>query len=212
MRLFEWDEEPIAQLPADPTPERLLEFLCTPGLAHDLASFKKRYREVSRKDQHLFFTVHEPEMVENLFWPLRHAKTGYLVGNFVGTIALCGLVAEKVAILIHALNTPDEQQRDEFERKGQAQRIDELKDRGLIQSDSVQDFGHIRAARRNCLHYWNSPNPNIRGDAVQAYAAAVRPVLSAMGFTFAEGRLQVPPQLAAYLRDRGALRPAEGNT
>ena len=60
------------------------------------------------KDQGLFLSLQESELVENLFGPLRQGKTSYLIGNYFGAIGLCGMVVEKMAIIIHAINTPDE--------------------------------------------------------------------------------------------------------
>lgn len=40
MKLFEWEKgTPIPNLPKDPTPERLLQFLCTLGLASDMPAW-----------------------------------------------------------------------------------------------------------------------------------------------------------------------------
>ena len=156
LKLFEWEKVPIPTLPENPTPERLLEFLCSLGLSADMAAFKMRYREVSTMDQGLFLSLQESELVENLFGPLRQAKTSYLIGNYVGAIGLCGMVAEKVAILIHAINTSDEGERERFEQDDQARRVETLKRRSLVSNDSVKAFGAIRAARKRYLHYWTS--------------------------------------------------------
>lgn len=212
MKLFEWEKEPIGDLPPDPTPERLFQFLCPIGVNSKAAALKARYQEISTKDQDLVFSIQEPGMVENLSGPLRQAKTSYVLGNYLGAIALCGIVAEKVAILIHAINTPEEGDRDDFERLGQAQRVEQLKDRKLLGAESIQDFGQIRAARKRYLHYWTAINDERTArDAVNAYGAATRLVLACMGVGFASGALTLKPALAAYLKDRGIIRErAEG--
>ena len=74
MRLFEWEKDPAPNLPANPTSDRLLQFLCALGLPNDIAAFKARYREVSKKDERLVLFPLEPKLVENLFDPLRQAK------------------------------------------------------------------------------------------------------------------------------------------
>ena len=154
LKLLEWEKFPTPQ--ENPTPKRLLEFLCSHGLSTDMAAFKMRYREVSTKDQKMFLYPQESELVENLFDPLRQAKTSYLIGNYVGAIGLCGMVAEKVAILIHAINTPDEGERKQFEQDDQARRVETLKRRSLVSNESVSAFGAIREARKGYLHYWTS--------------------------------------------------------
>ena len=57
LKLFEWEKDPTPTLPENPTPERLLEFLCSLGLSADMAAFKMRYREVSTRNQGLFLSL-----------------------------------------------------------------------------------------------------------------------------------------------------------
>ena len=210
LKLFEWEKVPIPTLPENPTPEHLLKFLCSLGLSADMAAFKMRYREVSTKDQGLVLSLQESELVENLFDPLRQAKTSYLIGNYVGTIGLCGMVAEKVAILIHAINTPDEGEQERFERDGQACRVGTLKRRSLVLNDSVKAFGAIRAARKGYLHYWTSTSDDRTAkEAVHVYGAAIQLVLTAMEIGFTNGQITLAPPLVKYLKARGAIRPDE---
>ena len=210
LKLFEWEKVPIPTLPENPTPERLLEFLCSLGLSADMAAFKMRYREVSTMDQGLFLSLQESELVENLFGPLRQAKTSYLTGNYVGAIGLCGMVAEKVAILIHAINTSDEDERERFEQDDQARRVETLKRRSLVSNDSVKAFGVIRAARKRYLHYWTSTRDDRTAkEAVHVYRAAIQLVLTAMEIGFTNGQITLAPPLVEYLKARGAIRPDE---
>ena len=102
MKLLEWEDHFPPNRSKNPTTDRLLEFLCALGLSGDIAAFKGRYRKVSARDQRLFLFPEEPRLAENLFDPLRQAKTSYLIGNYVAVIGLCGMVAEKVAIFIGA--------------------------------------------------------------------------------------------------------------
>ena len=210
LKLFEWEKVPIPTLPENPTPERLLEFLCSLGLSADMAAFKMRYREVSTKDQGLFLSLQESELVENLFGPLRQAKTSYLIGNYVGAIGLCGMVAEKVAILIHAINTPAEGERERFEQDDQARRVETLKRRSLVSNDSVKAFGAIRAGRKRYLHYWTSTRDDrMAKEAVHVYGAAIQLVLTTMEIGFTNGQITLAPPLVEYLKARGTIRPDE---
>ena len=210
LKLLEWEKVPIPTLPENPTPEHLLKFLCSLGLSADMAAFKMRYREVSTKDQGLFLSLQESKLVENLFGPLRQAKTSYLIGNYVGTIGLCGMVAEKVAILIHLINTPDKGERKRFERYGQVQRVETLKRRSLVLNDSVKAFGAIRAARNRYLHDWTSiRDDRTAKEAVHIYGAAIQLVLTAMEIGFTNGQITLAPPLVEYLKARGTIRPDE---
>lgn len=97
-----------------------------------MSALRKRYIEVSEKDEGLHLTLEEPELKENLFGPLRQAKMNYVIGNYVGSVALCGVVAEKLAILVHAMSTPSRVEREEFEKLPQAKRIKKLNRPGTL--------------------------------------------------------------------------------
>jgi hypothetical protein len=207
MRLFEWDGlQTTPPLPKDPTPERLLQFLTSTaaGIEFDIAPYRERYLEISKVRELVTF-FNEPELNENIYGPLRHAKMTYILSNYVGTIALCGLVAEKVAILVHAIHTDDENERDRFEKLGQDARVKELKAAGWIGPSLVQHFGNIRGARRLYLHYWNPVEPRIRKDAVRCYGWTTEAIIEAMGIGFANGSLMMRPEFAKFLRQRGTM-------
>jgi hypothetical protein len=208
LRMFEWDRQRVTvpPLPGHPTPERLLQFLCTSETTpdFDIATYQKRYLEISEVKE-LVMSFNEPELSENIFDPLRHAKMSYILSNYLGTIALCGLVAEKVAILIHGLHNDDEQERERFERLGQDARVKELKTAGWIGPSLVQNFGNIRGSRRQYLHYWNEVEPRVRADAVRCYGWTTDAIIEAMGITFHSGALVVRPEMAAYLKKSGTM-------
>ena len=207
LKVLEW--EPLFHhlgLEENPSEERLLEFLSPPGLRCGMSEFRKRYRLASEVDQNLWFSIGEPQIRENVFGPLRQAKVNLILGNYLGSIALCGIVAEKLAILVYALETDDETQRREFEKMRQADRIKLLKRQDLIEEESVQDFGNIRAARTTYLHHWKVPDGRIVKQALEAYAAAARLFLVVINADFKDGVAHLDPKLLKYLEDRGAIR------
>lgn len=63
-------------------------------LPSDRASLATRYREVHLAAQPLFAPPAQREILGKLIWPLRHAQNSYVLGNYLGTISLCGFVAE----------------------------------------------------------------------------------------------------------------------
>jgi hypothetical protein len=89
LQLLEGDEPWSSALKRPLTYKAFVEFLCTPGLQADLASLVERYQEISREQRRLFAAPTEERILEKLIWPLRHAKAGYVVGNYLGTISLC---------------------------------------------------------------------------------------------------------------------------
>ena len=205
-KLLDWEPGFSApNQPENPTAQELLNFLCPLDMASDMSAFRRRYREISKMDRDLFLILEEPELKENLFGPLRQAKTNYVIGNYLSSITLCGIVAEKLAILVHAFSTPSKAERRKFESLHQADRINELKQAGHIDEQAVRDYGAIRAARRTYLHHWNIPEERTAKRAVQAYAAATRLVIGVMDVQIINGHVRLNPKLRKYLEDRDQI-------
>jgi hypothetical protein len=83
-----------------PTLASVLGFLCPGDGGADLSLLSKRYNEISPEPVRLVAVPAEQRILDKLAWPLRHAKASYMVGNYLAVIALCGMVAEMVALLI----------------------------------------------------------------------------------------------------------------
>ena len=92
-------EEPRADKDRRADHSDVVKYLCTPGTDVTVDALVGRYNEVS-KEPTLSVVPAEANILEKLIWPLRNAKASYMVGNYLGTIALCGMVAEMVAILL----------------------------------------------------------------------------------------------------------------
>ena len=206
LTLFQWEPRFLPpQSPEDLAPEILLRFLCSLGVRSDMLALYNRYREISRGKQSTPLFFEEAGIKENLYEPLRQSKTNYILGNYAGSIALCGIVGEKVAILIHAINTPNKTERKAFEREHQPGRLNILKELRMINAQSAKDFWCINEARKTYLHHWNAPEEDTAGQAAKTYAAATRLVDAAMGIIFAEGIPNAKPEFAKYLEDRGVI-------
>ena len=204
--VFEWDSrDPSADPSENPTLECLLKFLCPLGTPFDISEFKKRYLEVSEKDGDLVLFAEEPYLKENVYGPLRQAKTNYVIGNYVGSTALCGIVGEKVALLIHAVRYSSNASRKKFERLRQSTRVERLMEEGHIDRRQKEDFDDIRKARDAALHRWNTPGATAAKTAVQAYASAARLVLRTIDFKISEGSIRLEPKLTEYLAARGEI-------
>ena len=85
---------------ANPTAEQMLDYLFAPELDRGCDAFVTRYREIAAVSAPLFVAPAEENILQKLVWPLRHAKGSYALGNYLGCIALCGMVGEMVAILL----------------------------------------------------------------------------------------------------------------
>jgi hypothetical protein len=171
----------------EPTLAGLLEFLCSPDLAPDLARFKIDYDAASRPEIHnpVFRAPYKPEVLNRLVWPLRHAKASFMLGNYLGAIALCGLVAEMAAILlwefagvqIKGVPMDNDSQvgvfGSRFERLGQERRISALKTFGIVDDEVAGWFTTVKDVRRNYLHFFSTVPPTPREDALRVYSATL---------------------------------------
>lgn len=92
---LEVDPDPAST--ASPTAEQLLDYLFAPNLEKGSKAFVLRYREITTDDT-LFLAPAEPNILEKLVWPPRHAKSSYALGNHIGCIALCGMVGSSVQV------------------------------------------------------------------------------------------------------------------
>ena len=207
---------PSAGKPDSISAETILSFLCPPGTPDDAGSLVERYKRISTGPR-LFAAPAEPRILEKLVWPLRHAKASYVVGNNLSVVALCGMVAEMVALLLWQLaetklNEQTVTESDEkalfgrsFEKLGQERRVEILKAYGIITSDLANHFGTIRATRRQYLHLWSHDHRSLQEDAVKCFHAATRLVIEAIGHNMEDGKIVLHPRLVKYLAREGVF-------
>jgi hypothetical protein len=214
LQILEIDEPWADVQKVDITPDVFLEFLCTPGVASDAPSLAARYREVSIERTRLFVAPYEEQLMTRLVWPLRHAKAAYTVGNYLATIALAGLVAEMMALLLwDVFGSPELEQsakvkkelgRGSFERAGQARRVKVLRTLGLISVEELQAYSAIRVARREHLHLWTHDDAKVAQTAVAAYDNAVFVVFGGLGLGVKDGRVILKDKILDYIAKRKA--------
>ena len=158
---------PLAFHNIDEDPEALLKNMCPPGADTSLETIKVRYKEITEAETEklLYAPAEEPRILDRMIWPLRYAKTCYIIGNYTGTIALCGIVAEMVAILTFEMseiklnNQPmsagvqNKIFSKTFEKLGQYRRIKVLEGFECIGEELKQQFETIRLKRNKYLHF-----------------------------------------------------------
>lgn len=74
--------------------QNALDFFCVPpGAKAGIDDMPDRYREIhaAEPSEGDFVFPNETTILENIVWPLRQAKACYVVENYLGTIALCGM-------------------------------------------------------------------------------------------------------------------------
>jgi hypothetical protein len=213
-------DQPWASLgEREPTPQDIFNFLCTPGVPADVRSLTGRYKEISREESRLFVAPNDQRILEKLIWPLRHAKASYILGNFLSTIALCGVVTEMLAIFIFELaqiegieiknENGDEISGQAFEKMGQKNRVRTLWNSGVINEKVKSNYDLVRTSRRKYLHLWSQDHDILSRDSVAVFNATVLIVVNAFGLGIENGALSVKPSVISYLKKTG--QSDEGN-
>lgn len=165
--------------PPQPSIEGLVRFLTDPSLRVDLDRCVEAYHIISEYEDWtpVDFAPDDAQFLNKLVWPLRHAKSSFMLGNHLGTIALCGMISEMVAILRYEMeefepNSKATMPLSKFEKLGQEARVKELRRAGLIDPMIEQWFDMVRETRRRHLHYFTKDQPDASGDALICYRIA----------------------------------------
>jgi hypothetical protein len=202
-------------------PTRLLDYLFAPESDRSPEGFVTRYREIAAVPGGLVVAPKEHIILEKLVWPLRHAKGNYALANYLGCIALCGMVGEMVAILQWDISkftlqghpmTDTEQKAvlgSTFEKLGQERRANVLYGLKLIDEQTLEAFNGLRSLRKKYLHFLSQPHTELPADARQAYGYALTLVTNVLGQTFVDGTVALRPELMAYLTEKGIVIPDE---
>jgi len=187
----------------------------------DLKTLHERYDEISHEEtagRGLFLAPMDQVLLEKLVWPLRQAKASYVLGNHLGTIALCGLVAEMTTILVFELNQSSKVSAPAFEKLSQHARITflsgkaikvagkDVQDTRIIDDDLKRCLDGIRNLRKKYLHYLSQDHTPLSVDARRIYGETVATVVAVLGQEIKDGQLVVNPQLLDYLKEKGILK------
>lgn len=209
-------ENPVEKI----EPAMLLCDLCRDRPTDALETIKKRYLKLSTQDLDIFIVPAESPILEKIVWPLKSAKQAFCLADFIGCIALCGMVCEMAIIFIYdlAVSLWDISRLDhkcqkifvarKYERLGQEQRIKELRKLGAITDLLTEDANTVRRIRREYLHFLSKGYANIEEDAYKAYTAAFRVIRSLVALPLGEqGKLAIPAHLRSYLELKGVSSP-----
>jgi hypothetical protein len=215
LQFIDVDEPWATSLNREISAQSVLDFICTPGTGSDLESILSRYKTISVEKKRIHAAPNEPRIMDKLIWPLRNAKAGYMCGNYLGVIALCGMVGEMVAIFIFEINSfklnkriiSDEDQKalfgSKFEKLGQERRVKILHTFGVITDEMEDSFSVLRNIRRRYLHLWSQDHEKLPSDAIRCFEAAVLLVVSTIGQDLKDGKLILNKGIFEYLEKRG---------
>ena len=213
-------DEPWATLSDHPASlEDALHFLCSPETSSDIESLVRRYREISHEGTPLFTVPAENDILLKLVWPLRYAKGCYMLGNYLGTIALCGMAAEMLALLIFEMSDfrvndrilDDKAQEglfgNTFEKLGQERRIAVLRTYGLMNEQVRKQFDAVKRVRRRYLHFLSQEHKGIARDAVEVFDAVHGIMVAVFDPHVKDRKPAFSPTLMRYLERKGFIRP-----
>ena len=167
------------------TVEEVLGFLGPPGTRAHIDSLVERYRELGPVPMGLRIIPAEQGILARIAWPLREARASYTVGNHLSVIALCGIVAEMVAIFLWKLTglKIDEKRLfgTKFESLTQYRRTEVLLVCKVITQETKGSFDKIRSIRNRYLHNWSADYDVLQTEARGAIQEAVLLVEIAIG-------------------------------
>jgi hypothetical protein len=215
LQFIDADEPWATGLNREISAQSILDFICTPGIGSDIESILSRYKSINVEKKRIFAAPKEQRLLDKFIWPLRNAKAAYMCGNYLGVVALCGMVGEMVAIFLFEINSIKINKRiitvkDQkalfgynFEKLGQERRVKILYTFGIITDEMEKSFSDIRTIRKEYLHYWSKDHEKLPSDAVRCFEAAVLLVLSAIGLDLRDGKLIMNKAIFKYLEKRG---------
>lgn len=194
-----------------PSLMNMLRFMTDDRIAGTLESYTYLYDFAAEMEgwTPIHVAPDHPQIVAKMLKPLRHAKASFMLGNFVGTIALSGMIAEIVAILRYELEEKRITAKGlysvaRFESLGQEQRVRYLKKQGIVTDPMVlQWFEVVRETRRRHLHFFSPAASDETNDAVTCYRIAHALVSWIIGNRYEQPAPQVNPALVEWLARKG---------
>jgi hypothetical protein len=187
-----------------------LEFLCVTETPDQIVD---RYKKITSDVQHhkLAILLAERNIRTKISLSMKAAVGCYVAANYLGTVAICGMICEMLAILEYELadNKPKPNEEklfgSSFEKLRQGRRIDVL--RGLNVIDDEQDtlFRVPMSIRNRYLHRFSQSHEPIAEEALQAWSATPDLVLRTLKLRPSNGKIVISSKLSRYLRKHGSM-------
>jgi hypothetical protein len=209
LAIIELEDERMLGAPAELDAQDLLAFVGGMGRPALPQEIIQRYKEISTGDLDLIAVPAESEILEKVVWPLKSAKICYCLGNYLACIAMTGLVGEMIAVLILEAKRPGHgkpgwPKRDDFEKKGQLDRIENLINLGIISDGLATHLRELQGIRRGYLHRFSFSHTQLVGNARKTYKAAFRVVQEILGLKVSRqsSAFQVDPDVLRYIKTK----------
>jgi hypothetical protein len=187
----------------------LIRLFCALSGELEPTALLQRYRRITSAAMEPAILPALPTFTEKVVSPLVYAKAAFVAGNPLGTIALCGFVAEMIALVLYEMARDEDRAADltmdEFESRWQQKRVTILHKLGLIDQQVKLAFDTIRKTRSKYLHLISKDHSLVFEDAVEVYSSSIRILVDLVGQEFENGALVLKPSFARYLRKHGLL-------
>lgn len=200
------------------TTEDVLKNLCAETVIPEIENFKKSYDHITENINKLFIVPTEFRILHKLIYPLKSAIRSYVTGNYLSTIALCGMVAEMAIIFqyetlkikINGRDSEDVVKKmhgRKFEKLGQEQRVKILSALGFLDDELIEKFNIIRECRREYLHFLSKDLENVAPDAKKAFDAILDIVVKILGVRIGDepGKISLNQNVVDYLTSKGLV-------
>ena len=196
-------------------PSLLVKDLCFDDFSSEyLENIRKRYWRLTTPELDIIAVPNEKKILGKLVWPLRRAKKSFILSDYLGCIALCGMVCEMAIIFLFdlavinasgkPLNTKQQKQifGSTFEKLGQKRRIYVLRKFTLLSEEMARDAEAVLKIRKQYLHFLSKSYSRIEKDAEDAYKASFRIIKSLVDLPIGDGRFIIPNLLSNYVKKK----------
>lgn len=205
------------------TSDAVLEYLAeNDNKTPTLDEMKSNYARISENATRLFIIPAETMILSKIIRPLRHALGYFMIGNFLESIAISGMVCEMAAVFLFQINeitvkgepvsNDDEANRNliKFEKMRQWERTSKLLEWGLIDKDVKDKFDFVSEKRNEYLHRLSKNDNDIETNAKHVFDKTLDIILYVTGLRIGKpGRAVLNQKVLDYLRKKGLLEKSD---
>lgn len=223
---YEADERPLERrrFPLLPFSDEqsFMNFMCRDRSKNYMKDVMAAYRKITSAegDFEIRAIIGEPRIAGRLVDPLHDAKAAFIVGNYLGTIAMSGLIAETVTILLFEISEAgldpelvrsaiDAELREttkdrSFQGLSQARRVSVLNTLKLVTEQQTSWLAKIADVRKRHLHLLSEPMPTA-DEAIEVFQCALKLIYTVTREPGATGELSINRKLHDQLDRQGAI-------
>jgi len=176
------------------------------GMEYAIQNYKKMINVIPILPGYKFFT-------EKLRPALRGAISNFIVRNYVGTIALSGMVSEMMIDFLfdvwnevvreNPLSTTSQKKLfgREFENLALDRCINILFEYNIINLDEKSDFEYIKNKRNNYVHLYSTDLKNIEKDALEVFQKTNKILEKTIGMEISNRKILMNSHIVKYLKN-----------